>query len=191
MIWVIGLKWNYKMTDMNTFLVDLETLRDNNYDYPDYPYEKTRLGKVFKFLSLFNESYINIIRKNIPSPGEIKHGMKYCDDNICGDDLLVIYVAISLHCMHNHPAQNYPNDYPERLYFNDYFDIVIEPIANLLGLNIDLGKPSYKYIDGRFYYVRELPNNYMSSDQKFIEKLLSAVSGEDISELAKTITLQN
>ena len=167
----------------------------------------TRLEKVLEVLNVYTKEYISEVRSNIPPPGQIKHGVLYGNDTvmitgddtvmITGDDLLVIHVAISQHCMYfgyeSHEHGGYHEKYSKMLEkFSIYFDEVIRPIANILGLNTALGGFIEKKInEEKSYYVRTLPNNYTSSNQKFIEKLLSAVDAKDISKLAETITLQN
>jgi hypothetical protein len=159
----------------------------------------TRLEKVLEVLNVYTKEYISEVRSNIPPPGQIKHDALYGNDTvmITGDDLLVIHVAISQHCMYfgyeSHEHGGYHEKYSKMLEkFSIYFDEVIRPIANILGLNTALGGFIEKKInEEKFYYVRTLPNNYTSSNQKFIEKLLSAVDAKDISKLAETITLQN
>lgn len=144
----------------------------DNFDINKYidgvnPFD-SHFGRTVGVLNLFNEKYFAKLRGEIPPPGQIKRGEKY--DKISGNDLWVIYAAIST----DHRCQSQSTPYQRKVC--EYFEKVIHPITTHLGLEIPSQNTTEKFI------------GYRSDDPNFLIKLILADSDDHISQLADTIS---
>lgn len=142
-----------------------------------------------RILENLSDQDLNVFRTLITDSNEIDANTE------SGKILRIVMVAIRHNCMlfgyeSHENGGYYDNDTKFLAKFSKFYDDVILQIANLLKINTSLGMPHEKFIDSSSYWVRELPNNYISSDPQFITKLLSAKNDSDIESLSKTITLQ-
>jgi hypothetical protein len=138
------------------------------------------------------------VLSSIKEFGEISPSFIY-EDCLSGTDLMVVMAALRLKCMwidyESHENGGYTGTPPKNFQkFLELFSSAIYPIAKLLGLKTSLedqfeNRNTLEPVCVQEYCVRKLPNEYLSSDEDFMSKLVLATSVDDVKMLSNTIQL--